>query len=275
MKDVEGVQFLQWCLPRLRLRWKGYRKVRRQVYKRIGQRMQVLGLTTLSDYRAYLECHTTEWAILDSLSWIPISRFYRDKRVYEFLQQEVLARLTEMVTMRGETELRCWSVGCAAGEEPYSLAILWICTLADRFPGVTFRVLATDINPDAIRRAEAGCYPMSSVKDLPQELLRAPFILSGEQYCIKPEYREPVRFLVQDIRQAMPPGSFHLILCRYVVLTYFEEQLQRDMVQRIEQKLDPSGALVIGTLESLPEGISGLEPWSSKCGIYRKSQTSK
>ena len=270
MRDAEGVQFLQWCLPRLRLRWEGFRKVRRRFYKRIDERMRELGLTTITDYRTYLEDHTTEWSILDSLSWIPISRFYRDKGTFEFLQQEVLPRLANIVMMRGETELRCWSLGCASGEEPYSLAILWSCTLAHRFPAVRLRVLATDIDAEAVRRAEARCYTMSSVKDLPEDFLRAAFVSSGEKYCMKPEYREPVSFLVQDVRHAMPPGCFHLIVCRYVIFTYFDEPLQRDMVRRIEQKLHPSGALVIGALESLPEGSSSLDPWSSKCGVYSK-----
>lgn len=131
-------------------------------------------------------------------------------------------------------------------------------------------VLATDIDADAIRRAEAGCYTASSVKELPENFLRAAFVSSGEKYCIKPEYRAPVSFIVQDIRQAMPPGCFHLILCRYVIFTYFEERLQRGMVHRIEEKLTAGGALVIGALESLPEGRSTLEPWSSKCGVYRE-----
>jgi chemotaxis protein methyltransferase CheR len=270
MRDAEGVQFLQWCLPRLGLRWEGFRKGRRRFYKRIDERMRELGLITISDYRTHLEGHTLEWSILDSLSWIPISRFYRDKGTFEYLQQEVLAQLADIITMRGETELRCWSLGCASGEEPYSLAILWRCAFAHRFPGVTLRVVATDIDAEAIRRAEAGCYTMSSVKDLPHEFLRAAFCFSGERYCIQPEYRELVRFLVQDIRHTMPPGCFHLILCRYVIFTYFEEHLQREMVQRIEEKLYPSGALVIGALESLPEGGSTLEPWSSECGVYRK-----
>jgi hypothetical protein len=61
MRDVDGVQFLQWCLPKLRLIWPGYRKVRRQVYKRISARLQSLGLHSVADYRPYLEAHPEEW----------------------------------------------------------------------------------------------------------------------------------------------------------------------------------------------------------------------
>jgi chemotaxis protein methyltransferase CheR len=83
IRDPDGVQFLQWGLPRLHLRWPGFRKVRRQVYKRLNRRMLDLQLSGLDEYRVYLENHPTEWAILDTLCWISISRFYRDKGVFQ------------------------------------------------------------------------------------------------------------------------------------------------------------------------------------------------
>ncbi len=87
--DADGVQFLQWCLSRLRLRWPGFRKVRRQVYKRLHRRLQELGLSSVAEYRSYLEEHPTEWAALDALCWIPISRFYRDKGVFQYVERRL------------------------------------------------------------------------------------------------------------------------------------------------------------------------------------------
>jgi chemotaxis methyl-accepting protein methylase len=89
MKDAEGVQFLQWCLPQLRLIWPAYRKVRRQVYKCLRRRLESLGLGSLAGYRTYLEAHPEEWEILDTSCWISISRFYRSKSVFQLLGQEV------------------------------------------------------------------------------------------------------------------------------------------------------------------------------------------
>ncbi len=168
MRDADGVQFLQWCLPRLRLVWPGYRKVRRQVYTRIQRRFQSLGLLSLADYRAYLETHPEEWAVLDSCCWIPISRFYRDKSVFQFLEREVLPSLAQQAQARGQRVLRCRSLGCAAGEEPYSLSLLWTLKLQAQFPTVRLAVLASDIDDRAVARAQRGCYPPSSLRDLPE-----------------------------------------------------------------------------------------------------------
>lgn len=86
-----------------------------------------------------------------------------------------------------------------------------------------------------------------------------------------PEYREAVRFLQQDLRTSTPAGPFHLMLCRYLVFTYFDDALQREVLQRMTERLIPGRALVIGAVETLPGGVSGLAPWSKKqLGIYRK-----
>lgn len=271
MRDVEGVQFLQWCLPRLQLRWSGYRKVRRQVYKRISTRLQSLGLHSVADYRSYLETHPEEWTVLDSSCWIPISRFYRDKGVFQFLEQEVLPSLARQALAQGESVLRCWSLGCAAGEEPYSLSFLWKLKLQAQFPIIRLAILATDIDDRALARARQGCYPPSSLRDLPESWRTQAFDHTAEGFLIKPEFRESVTFLVQDIRVAAPEETFHLILCRYLAFTYFDAALQSNTLQQLVERMQIGGALVIGNVETLPEGEFRLIPWSDKEGIYRRA----
>ena len=82
VKDAECIHFLQWSLPRLGLRWAGFRRVRGQVCKRLRRRLAVLGLRDLWDYRALLETDAAEWRQLDGLCRVSISRFYRDQEVW-------------------------------------------------------------------------------------------------------------------------------------------------------------------------------------------------
>lgn len=65
VKDLECIAFLQWALPRLQLGWPGYRKVRRQVCKRVDRRVQALGSGSVDAYRARLETDPAEWADFD------------------------------------------------------------------------------------------------------------------------------------------------------------------------------------------------------------------
>ena len=111
MNDRDCVDLLQWALPRLRLRWAGFRKVRRQVCRRIRRRLRELDLTVMGAYRTYLEAHPEEWSHLDRLCRISISRFYRDRGVFDRLAEEVIPRLVETVLRRGQRELGCWSAG--------------------------------------------------------------------------------------------------------------------------------------------------------------------
>ena len=172
---VECVEFLQEALPELGLRWAGFRKVQGLVRKRLGKRLAELGLTDLAAYRAYLELHPSEWHRLEEMCRIPISRFYRDRAVFMSLERNVLPALAAAAIAQGRHELRCWSACCASGEEPYTLAILWHLRLASAFPALKLRIVATDIDPTLLRRARMGCYRASSIKELPEDLMRAAF----------------------------------------------------------------------------------------------------
>ena len=83
MREEDCAAFLQWALPRLRLRWAGFSRVRRQVCRRIHRRLSEIRLESLDQYRIRLEVDPHEWLVLDSLCHITISRFYRDKRIFE------------------------------------------------------------------------------------------------------------------------------------------------------------------------------------------------
>lgn len=270
MKDSECIAFLQWALPKLEMRWPGFRKVRRQVCKRIDGRTRELGLAGTDVYKAYLDDHPGEWGRLDAMCRITISRFYRDRGVFERLE-ELLAGIAKESLERGEELLNCWSAGCASGEEAYTLLLIWELRLKARFPGLDLRITATDSDLNMLRRGEEGCYKPGSMKDLPIELIEAGFDRSGGQLCIKDRFKKKVTFLNQDIREAMPDGPFRIILCRNLMFTYFNESLQRKALERLAERLIPGGLLVTGIHETLPGGAEkSFVPDTTQAGIYRR-----
>ena len=149
MKDPDCVHFLQQVLPQLHLRWSGFRRVRRQVCRRLRSRIQELDLADFSDYAAYLLAHPDEWSVVDACCRITISRFYRDRQVFEQLSQE-LPRLTKLALARGDSSLRCWSAGCASGEEAYTLKLMEHFCLSGSDFSLPLQILATDV--DAVCR---------------------------------------------------------------------------------------------------------------------------
>lgn len=258
MNDADCVEFLQWALPRLRMRWAGFRKVRGQVCKRIGRRLKELGLGDIDAYRSYLDKHSEEWEILDGLCRITISRFHRDRKVFECLRDSVLPDLAQATQAAGGT-LRIWSAGCASGEEPYTISILWHTFLEKRFPDITVEIIATDTEPKLLERAKTGHYNTSSLKELAPDIMEAAFETSERGLCLNTKYRHGVVFLLSDIRSDMPQGPFALILCRNLVFTYFDAEMQRDLLEGMIDRLITGGALVIGGHESLPSGSRPLQ----------------
>lgn len=263
--------FLQWALPRLGLSWPGYRRVHRQVCGRIGQRVQQLHLGHLEAYRRYLEEHPDEWAVLDGFCPIPISRFLRDRPVFERLADEVFPVLAAAALGRSAAELRCWSAGCASGEEPYGLNLLWCQELAPRYPMLTCRIVATDVDAHLLERARDGRYRKSSLREVPPAWVARWFRCAGDWCELVPEGRAGVEFLRQDLRSTLPGGPFDLVLCRNLAFTYFDPALQRRTLERLLTTLRPGGALVIGRKERLPEGVAGVEPWLPVHRIYRRA----
>ena len=269
MTDLECVAFLQSALPRLRFRWPGFRKVRRQVRKRVERRMEQLGLTAVGAYRDYLEAHPEEWEVLDGYCRITISRFYRDRSVFDLLGEEVLPGLARTAIQFRRGEVRCWSAGCASGEEAYTVLILAHTGRFFQTADVRLRLLATDADEQMLRRGRLARYPASSLKNVPRAWLSGPLQPSGEAYVVRADLREQVEFQKQDVRRQMPDGPWDLVLCRNLVFTYFDESLQREVLRRLVGRIRTGGVLVAGKQEKLPETGLPLAPWARNLGVYR------
>jgi chemotaxis protein methyltransferase CheR len=258
MTDAECQELLRWAAPRLGLREEGFRRVRAQVCKRVGRRMKALGLPGLAAYFARLDADPAERAMLDALCRVTISRFYRDSALFDALHEPLLPQVLESARARGDSLLRVWSAGCASGEEPYTVSVLFRRGLAPRFPDFRLDLVATDADASLLERARRGCYRRATLRELPEPWRREAFTSLGDEDCLRPEYREGLEFRQEDLRERMPEGPFHLVLCRNVAFTYFAPPVQRLVLARLVMRLAPGGLLVLGAHESLPEPVLGL-----------------
>ncbi len=253
MKDTDCVQFLQWLLPQLHMRWPGFRKVRRQVCRRIDRRIDTLQLADVASYQKWIEEHPEELHVLDDFCRISISRFYRDRGVFDLLCEEILPALAKTAMDAGRRTLKCWSAGCASGEEPYTVNIVWKQAIAPQIRGVTLEIVATDSNPLMLERARDARYPSSSLKDLPNEWTRKCFVVEESEYRLRSEFHGNIQWMRQDIREQMPDELFDMIFCRHLPFTYFDQSVQLRVLAGLVERLRDGGVLVIGKQESLPD----------------------
>jgi chemotaxis protein methyltransferase CheR len=80
-----------------------------------------------------------------------------------------------------------------------------------------------------------------------------------------------VTFLQHDVRDAPPPGPFHLVLCRNLVFTYHDDERQREACRRFAEVMPSGAALVVGAHETLPEGVESFGSWSQAHRVYRRA----
>ncbi len=199
------------------------------------------------------------------------TRFFREPRQFEYLQQRVFPDLRATARLRPR-RLRVWSAGCSTGEEPYSLAM----SLLEGLPGWKIEILATDLSTRALARARSALWPIDKAEDIPPHYLKR-FMLRGTrrqagQMKAGPEIRSLIRFQHFNLNARHYPslGHFDLIFCRNVLI-YFNVESRARTLERLLEHLVPNGALFLGHAESL----SGLTPQVRGVGpnIYTHAAT--
>jgi chemotaxis methyl-accepting protein methylase len=218
--------------------------------RRIAVRMRARGVHTYADYARVLDADHAEYEkLLDALT-INVTKLFRNWDTYTVLQQVVVPALWALP----EQSINVWSAGCSSGEEPYSLASLFhhhaeglgAATKAE----ARVRVLGSDIDQRSLVAAERGEFEEGDFSETPQNLRRR-YFAPAAPFTIVPEVRRMVRFERRDLlAEEAPPGSFHLICCRNVLI-YFDRETQERLFEKFRAALAPNGFLVLGKVETL------------------------
>lgn len=181
--------------------------------------------------------------------------FFRDGALYRALENEVLPAIVRRCERRRERRLRIWSAGCASGEEPYSIAMLLEALLPGREQW-NVHILATDVNPRALRKAEAGVYGEWSLRDTPAPVRDRFFTRRRDgRFELEPRIRSRVAFaqlnLIDDGYPSLANGTngMDLILCRNVLM-YLRPEHTTAVVRRFHLALAEDGWLTVGACEA-------------------------
>jgi chemotaxis protein methyltransferase CheR len=193
--------------------------------------------------------------------------FFRDRAPFDLLKAAALPELAQR--RAAKKTLRIWSAGCSAGQEVYSLAMLFAEDPL-RWAGWTIDILGTDVSEAMVERARAGIYTQFEVqRGLGIQQMIRWFEESAAGWRAAEAIRKPIRFQVHNILEAAPhPGKFDLILCRNVLL-YLQENTRRKAFDRLSSALSPDGWLMLGAGETVIGQAPSLEADREMRGLYR------
>ena len=239
------------------------------VNRQSTQCLLIIGIPDLQSYRVHLNEHPEEWIASNNHYLASVTRFFRDHSVFECLEQKVVPTLISQARSDGNHHLSIWSAGCARGEEPYSISMIWNQLFSDKNKDLACSILATDVQKPSIEFAQKGIFSSSSVNDLPLKHRDHCFNLIQGSWHIKDQFRCIVEFSQHDLRRNAPHGPFDLILCRNVAFTYFDPGLQRQILDKIRFALRPGGFLIIGNTETLPHSVNDWKQLDPSLPVYQ------
>ena len=223
------------------------------VQSRVARRMREIGVQSNTEYFFRLEKNQTERQELIYVLTTNVSHFYREDHHFEFIRNEILSK-------PDKDGMRFWSAGCSNGQEPYTLAFEILQAIPDA-AARSILILATDIDPRVLGKAQKGVYSESEIDGVPSHLRSKLFDqLEADAFRVRPQIAELIRFKHLNLNSDWPMrGQFELIMCRNVVI-YFSDETQRALWPRFSDRLVPNGILMLGHSERIhPIDGSGFE----------------
>jgi chemotaxis methyl-accepting protein methylase len=215
--------------------------------RRVAVRMRACAVHTYDGYLDVLDRTPAELGRLHAALTINVTRFFRNPEAWAALAP----RLPELLERPGE--VRCWSAGCASGEEAHTLGILF-AEAAERLgrPGLLERVRidATDIDRESLERTRAGRYRESALTETPPHLVRRYLRADAGAFLVDDAVRARVRVHAHDLTRDPPLPACDLVACRNVVI-YFDRAMQERLFGAFVDALRPGGYLVLGKVETL------------------------
>jgi chemotaxis protein methyltransferase CheR len=240
------------------------------VRRRLAQACAQLGCQTISGLQERLLHDPSLFPQLLQFLTVQVSDMFRDPSYFAMLRSEIVPRL------RTYPSVKVWVAGCAGGEEAYSLAI------AFREEGIFDRTTfyATDINPEALRRAEAAVYALDRIPTFTLNHRRSGARTSLSEYytaaygsaVFDRALRKQMVFSDHSLATDSVFGEVQLVSCRNVLI-YFDRTLQDRALGLMRESLCRRGFLGLGAKESLRfsahadafKQLAPSEAWYQRC----------
>ncbi|WP_424631617.1 CheR family methyltransferase [Bradyrhizobium sp. SYSU BS000235] len=238
--------------------------------RRVQRRMQVVQIEDISTYADFLRSDKEEPKQLFNDLLIGVTEFFRDKREFEVLETQVIPKLFE--DKADGQQVRIWVLGCATGEEAYSIGILIREHMARIDSPRQAQVFATDIDGRALAAARAGRYRTNIETNMTPERLRRWFVREGDTYCVVKELREMCIFSQHNLIKDAPFSKLDLVSCRNLLI-YLNAELQNRVIPLFHFALLPERFLFLGNSENVTRQPTLFTPVDRRARVFKRLDT--
>src|SRR3954453_2605817 len=243
----------------------GYKRT--SLERRIRKRMEAIGVPDFDEYLEYLEVHQDEFPALFDTILINVTGFFRDPPAWEYYRTEVIPRLLE--TLGPSEPIRVWSAGGAAGQEPYTLAMVLAEALGTEAYLERVKIYGTEVDEDALNHARQASYSTAEVETIPPPLLERYFEQGDQRFSFRKDLRRALIFGRNDLTQDAPISRIDLLTCRNTLM-YFNAETQARILNRFHFALNPWGYLFLGKSEMLITHTDLFRPVNLKRRVFAK-----
>ncbi len=213
----------------------------KQMKRRIDSLIRKNGYELYKDYVQALKREKNIYNEFINYLTINVSEFYRNPEQWDVLKDQMLPMLSNRFP-----DLKVWSTACSTGDEPYTLVMV----LNQHIPLGNIKILATDIDEEALRKAKAGNYSEKSLEKLPRAYINKYFTKDENIYTIKDEVKRCVEFSKINLLKDPYPSQCDLIVCRNVLI-YFTEEAKSEMYAKFNKAMKNNSILFIGSTEQI------------------------
>lgn len=238
--------------------------------RRVQRRMQVVQIEDISAYVDFLRNDKDEAQHLFNDLLIGVTEFFRDKREFEVLETQIIPKIFER--KGAGQQVRVWVLGCATGEEAYSIGILLREHMARMDSAPQVQIFATDIDGRALATARVGRYRTNIEADMTGERLARWFVREGDTYCVVKELREMCIFSQHNVIKDAPFSKLDLVSCRNLLI-YLNAELQNRVIPLFHFALLPERYLFLGNSENVTRHPKLFEPVDRRARIFKKLET--
>ena len=260
--DLDFEKLLEFVRDARGFDYTGYR--RPTLMRRVEKRMQAVGSSDWDAYRRYLESHPDEFVELFNVILINVTGFFRDQETWTVVASEVIPKLLEE-----HESIRVWSAGCASGEEPYTISMLFAEALGESDYQKRVKIYATDVDEGALAEARDAVYSSRQLADVPEALRERYFLPVNDGFAFRTDLRRTVIFGRNDLHKDPPISRVDLLVSRNTLM-YFSADLQERILANYYFALNRGGFLVAGKAEALQKGRQLFKPYNLKRRIFQR-----